>query len=107
MNKLLEIQDLKVEIPIGSNTLKAVRGLSFDLRAGETLCIVGESGCGKSLTALAIMDLLPKIACRSSNKLSLSGNELSGLSERKMSSIRGNQMSMIFQEPMTSLNPEL
>ncbi|MEH6739462.1 MAG: ABC transporter ATP-binding protein [Sulfitobacter sp.] len=105
MENLLSVENLHVEIPLGTGQLLPVRGISFDLKKGETLCIVGESGCGKSLTSLAVMGLLPKIAARNADRLEFAGKDLSGLSERQMSAIRGNDMSMIFQEPMTSLNP--
>ena len=105
MEHLLSVENLHVEIPVGAGLLQPVRGISFDLKKGETLCIVGESGCGKSLTSLAVMGLLPKSSRRSADRLELAGKDLSNLSEREMSGIRGNDMSMIFQEPMTSLNP--
>jgi peptide/nickel transport system ATP-binding protein len=85
--------------------LHAVRGISFAVDAGETLCIVGESGCGKSLTSLALMDLLPKRARREATRLNFAGSDLLRLSRRAMTHIRGARMAMIFQEPMTSLNP--
>ncbi|MCY4179630.1 MAG: ABC transporter ATP-binding protein [Litoreibacter sp.] len=90
---------------MGTGMLKPVRGISFDLQKGETLCIVGESGCGKSLTSLALMGLLPKVARRSGDHLRFAGQDLLGLKERQMAKLRGQDMSMIFQEPMTSLNP--
>ncbi len=103
--RILEVENLTVDIPVGGGMLHAVQGISFHVDKGETLCIVGESGCGKSLTSLAVMDLLPKKAIRGADKLSLSGEDMRGLNERRMSDIRGNTMGMIFQEPMTSLNP--
>ncbi len=102
---LLRVRDLRVEIPLESGLLRAVRGISFDVAKGETLCIVGESGCGKSLTSLAVMGLLPKRARRTASELSFDGKDIAGLSERRMARLRGARMSMIFQEPMTSLNP--
>ena len=102
---LLEVNSLSVEIPLANGLLHPVREVSFDVAQGETLAIVGESGCGKSLTSLAIMSLLPKRARRTANALRFDGEELSGLSERRMADIRGNRMAMIFQDPMTSLNP--
>lgn len=105
MDTLLNIENLAVEIPVGAGLLKPVRGISFDLKKGETLCIVGESGCGKSLTSLALMGLLPKVARRNATRLEFAGQDLRGMSEKGMSALRGNKMSMIFQEPMTSLNP--
>ena len=103
--RILTVERLRVEIPVSSGTLHAVQGISFHVDRGETVCIVGESGCGKSLTALAIMDLLPLKAQRVADKLDLCGHALLAKSERDMSDIRGNRMAMIFQEPMTSLNP--
>ncbi|MBW2146380.1 MAG: ABC transporter ATP-binding protein [Deltaproteobacteria bacterium] len=105
MKKVLEVQGLHVEIPLATGVLHAVRDVSFSVERGQTFCLVGESGCGKSLTALAIMDLLPPRARRSAESLNLEGRDLSKCRERQMSEIRGNKMSMIFQEPMTSLNP--
>jgi peptide/nickel transport system ATP-binding protein len=102
---ILEVADLSVDIPVASGMLHAVQGLSFHVDRGETLAIVGESGCGKSLTSLAIMNLLPSKARRSATRLELAGQDLLSLAERQMSDIRGARMSMIFQEPMTSLNP--
>ncbi len=103
--RLLEVENLTIDIPVPSGMLHAVQGLSFHLDRGETLCIVGESGCGKSLTSLALMNLLPTKAIRKAEKLALDGVDLLPLNNREMSDIRGNTMAMIFQEPMTSLNP--
>lgn len=105
MSKLLEIINLNVDIPLAAGMLHAVRDVSFSVEQGHTTALVGESGCGKSLTALAIMDLLPNRARRSAEKLNLAGQDLSTAGNRRMANIRGNQMAMIFQEPMTSLNP--
>ena len=103
--RILTVEDLRVDLPVAAGTLHAVQGVSFHVDRGETVCIVGESGCGKSLTALAIMDLLPRKARREAARLELAGASISGVPERTMSDIRGNRMAMIFQEPMTSLNP--
>ena len=105
METILEVEGLTVDIPAAAGVLHPVRDLSFSVQRGETLCIVGESGCGKSLTSLAIMGLLPKKARRIARTLSFEGTELLELSERRMGDLRGNSMAMIFQEPMTSLNP--
>jgi peptide/nickel transport system ATP-binding protein len=102
---LLHVENLRVDIPLEHGMLHAVRGLDLHLERGEMLCIVGESGCGKSLTSLALMDLLPGKAQRTATRLSLAGVDLLAQSERAMCDIRGNRMAMIFQEPMTSLNP--
>lgn len=104
-DRVLTVEDLRVAIPVPSGTLRPVQGVSFHVDRGETVCIVGESGCGKSLTALAIMDLLPKTAARTAARLELQDRKLDGISESAMADIRGNRMAMIFQEPMTSLNP--
>jgi len=79
--------------------------VSFDLKKGETLGLVGESGCGKSMTALAIMNLLPSGGIRSARRLIFEDQDLMSANEKTMASIRGGRMSMIFQEPMTSLDP--
>ncbi|NBW05509.1 MAG: ABC transporter ATP-binding protein [Alphaproteobacteria bacterium] len=102
---VLNVKNLSVDIPLADGVLHAVDGIDIHVDRGETLCIVGESGCGKSLTSLAIMDLLPKKAIRTVAALDLGGESILDYSERQMSDIRGNRMGMIFQEPMTSLNP--
>ncbi len=101
MTALLEVQGL--DISFGG--LTAVRGASLEVNRGETHCLVGESGCGKSVTALAMMGLLPGNAVRRAETLRFDGGDLRGLSEKEMSRLRGDRMAMIFQEPMTSLNP--
>jgi peptide/nickel transport system ATP-binding protein len=103
--RILTVEGLRVALPVPAGTLNAVQDVSFHVDRGETLCIVGESGCGKTLTALAVMDLLPAIARRTAVRLELEGRDLARASERAMADIRGNRMAMIFQEPMTSLNP--
>jgi len=105
MESILEVDGLTVEIPVAAGVLYPVRDVSFSVERGKTLCIVGESGCGKSLTSLAIMGLLPRKARRSARTLSFEGTALLQLSERRMGDLRGESMAMIFQEPMTSLNP--
>ncbi|MDW7554521.1 ABC transporter ATP-binding protein (plasmid) [Azospirillum brasilense] len=105
MTPILEVEGLCVDIPTPAGTLHAVRDVSFRVGKGEILCIVGESGCGKSLTSLALMDLLPGRARREARRLSFAGTDLGTLSPRAMRNLRGNRMAMIFQEPMTSLNP--
>lgn len=105
MNPVLEVEGLHVRIPWRRGLLHPVQDVSFGVGPGETLCLVGESGCGKSLTALAVMGLLPRVARREVRRLNLEGEDLSLATERRMSEIRGNRMSMIFQEPMTCLNP--
>ena len=105
MQPFIAVRNLTVDIPVASGVLRAVRGVSLDLQNGRTLGIVGESGCGKSLTSLAIMDLLPARATRTADRLDMDGIDLLGLTARQMSNLRGRRMAMIFQEPMTSLNP--
>jgi peptide/nickel transport system ATP-binding protein len=102
---VLDVQNLKVDIPVSAGMLHPVRGISFSVARGETLCIVGESGCGKSLTSLALMGLLPKNAQRSADQINFLDQDIQNLKEREMARLRGVKMAMIFQEPMTSLNP--
>ncbi len=102
---VLDVQQLSVDIATPRGPLHAVRDVSFQVRRGETLCIVGESGCGKSITSLALMSLLPAAATRRAKKLSLLGEDLLCASSRRVNALRGSRMAMIFQEPMTALNP--
>ena len=104
-DSVLDVKNLSVDIPLAEGILHAVDGIDIHVDKGETLCIVGESGCGKSLTSLAVMDLLPKKAIRRLERLDLAGASILDYSEQQMSDIRGSIMGMIFQEPMTSLNP--
>lgn len=101
---LLDVKNLNITLQTAMGEARAVRDLNITLQKGETLGIVGESGCGKSMTALALMGLLPENAT-TSGELLLSGEDLLKKSEKEMCTIRGNRMAMIFQEPMTSLNP--
>jgi len=94
-----------VDIPTPLGTLHAVRSVDLSLAPGETLCLVGESGCGKSLTALALMGLLPSSARRSARRMEFSGKNLLTIGARGMADLRGDRLAMVFQEPMTSLNP--
>jgi peptide/nickel transport system ATP-binding protein len=103
--KALKLEELSINIPLTEGVLHAVDGISLHVDRGETLCVVGESGCGKSLTSLAIMGLLPKNAIRTMTTLELGEINILDYSQKEMSDIRGNKMAMIFQEPMTSLNP--
>ncbi|TCS61506.1 peptide/nickel transport system ATP-binding protein [Primorskyibacter sedentarius] len=102
---LLSVKNLTLDIPTGSGTLHAVRGIDFDVRRGETLSIVGESGSGKSLTSLAVMGLLGKTIKRSADEIRFADIDLLKARKRVMRDLRGNRIAMIFQEPMTSLNP--
>ena len=105
MTDLLRVQDLRVDIPVDKGMLHAVRGIDFSVKAGETLCIVGESGSGKSLTALSVASLLPRSAIRRTTRLEFDGIDLTALSDRAMEDLRGRHIGMIFQDPMTALNP--
>ena len=105
---LLEIEDLRTHFYTSDGVVRAVDGVSYSVRAGETLAVVGESGCGKSVTAMSILRLLPSPPARIvSGAIRFEGRDLLGCSEAEMRRIRGNDISMIFQEPMTSLNPVL
>lgn len=105
---LLEIKDLKTYFDTDRGLVKAVEGVTFHINPGETLGVVGESGCGKSVTALSVMRLLPKPIGRiAGGSILFKGEDLTKASEARMRQIRGNKISMIFQEPMTSLNPVL
>src|SRR5438874_4299906 len=105
---ILDISDLRTWFFTRDGVVRAVDGVSFYVLPGETLAIVGESGCGKSVTALSILRLIPSPPGRIvSGKIRFAGRDLLGLSEAEMRQVRGNEISMIFQEPMTSLNPVL
>src|SRR5699024_2674544 len=108
MKKILEVNDLHVTFTTYGGTVKAVRGVDFHLQKGETLAIVGESGCGKSVTANAIMRLIPdppgKILAGS---ILFKGRDLTKLSEQQMRAISRSNLAMIFQEPITAFNPTL
>ena len=102
---LLEVKNLSVEFETRRGPLKALDQVSFELNAGETLSLVGESGCGKSITSLAIMGLLADNGRVTSGDIVYSGNSLLKLSEAELRKLRGRDLAMIFQDPMTSLNP--
>ena len=106
MTALLEVRDLRTHFHTEDGEFPAVDGVSFEVEAGRTLAIVGESGCGKSVTSLSIMGLVPSPPGRiSGGSIRFEGRELVGAPAREMQDLRGNGMAMIFQEPMTSLNP--
>jgi len=108
MSKLLEVKDLCVSFYTHAGEVQAVRGVSFDLKKGETLAIVGESGSGKSVTSKALMGLIPNPPGKiKSGEILFDGKDLAKLSDKEMQNIRGKEISMIFQDPMTSLNPTL
>jgi oligopeptide/dipeptide ABC transporter ATP-binding protein len=105
---VLEVQDLRTYFDTRDGVVKAVDGLSFSLQPGEILGVVGESGCGKSITSLSVMRLVPRPPARfASGSIRYKGRDLLKVSEREMRHIRGNDISMIFQDPMSSLNPGL
>lgn len=108
VDKLLEVKNLRVELQTKDGVVPVIDDLSFDLDYGESLSFVGESGCGKSMTALALMGLLPeKVGRIASGSIKFEGRQLANASSEDLRKIRGNEISMIFQEPMTSLNPVL
>ena len=103
---LLKIENLRIELALRSGQAPVIDDLSLELRPGETLSFVGESGCGKSMTALAIMGLLPeKVGSIAGGRILFDGRDMAQMNDAQLRSIRGNEISMIFQEPMTSLNP--
>jgi oligopeptide/dipeptide ABC transporter ATP-binding protein len=104
---LLSVRDLSVEFWTRRGTVHAVNGISFDIAPGETLGIVGESGCGKSVTALALLGLLARAGRVPSGSAEFGGRDLLKLSDRELRKVRGREIAMIFQDPMTSLNPVL
>jgi peptide/nickel transport system ATP-binding protein len=102
---VLEVKNLSVDISVPAGILHAVSNLNLKVHQGETVCIVGESGCGKSITSLAIMNLLPRKAKLTADVMSLEGRDLLNIRESEFASLRGERIGMIFQDPMTSLNP--
>jgi ABC-type dipeptide/oligopeptide/nickel transport system ATPase component len=103
---VLSVQDLSVTLRLGRQTLTAVDGISFDLRPGEVLALVGESGCGKTKTAEALMGLIPPgLGSVRAKRIDLGGMDLAALGESALRHIRGREISMVFQEPMTALDP--
>ena len=105
---LLEVDDLRTHFFTREGVVQAVDGVSLSVEKGKTLGIVGESGCGKSVTALSIMGLIPKPPARIvSGSVTFEGRDLARLSDREIEDVRGREIAMIFQDPMTSLNPTL
>lgn len=102
---VLSVEDLRVNFGAGDAAVLAVKGVTFEIRRGETMALVGESGSGKTVTALSTLQLLPESAYFPSGRISVSGQSVIGAPEEEMRTIRGNRVGMIFQEPMTSLNP--
>ena len=107
MSRLLEVNNLHVQIKTQHGVVQAVRGVNFHLDRRETLAIVGESGSGKSISVKSIMGLLPKNGKVTEGSILMEGKDLAKYSERQMQSVRGSEISMIFQDPMTSLNPTM
>jgi oligopeptide transport system ATP-binding protein len=108
MENILEVKDLHVSFHTYAGEVKSVRGVNFTVKKGETVAIVGESGCGKSVTAQSIMQLLPQPpAVYKQGSINFNGQDLLLKSEREMQKIRGNDIGMIFQDPMTTLNPTM
>jgi peptide/nickel transport system ATP-binding protein len=105
VDPLLQVEDLRVAFDTPRGRALAVDGVDFALAAGETLCIVGESGCGKSVTALSVMGLVPSPPATVTGRIRFEGRDLLGLPRRALADLRGDRLAMIFQEPMTSLNP--
>ena len=104
---LLSVRDLEVKFSTRKATIHAVNGISFDLDAGETLGIVGESGCGKSVSSLAMLGILPKAGRVTDGEVLFEDNDLLKMPDSKLRNIRGRDIAMVFQDPMTSLNPVL
>jgi peptide/nickel transport system ATP-binding protein len=107
VTNLLEVEGLTTHIRMRHSTVKAVDGISFAIKAGETVGLVGESGCGKSMAGMSIMRLLPPGGRIVGGSIRLAGREISTLSDRDMRTLRGNEIAMVFQDPMTSLNPTM
>jgi oligopeptide transport system ATP-binding protein len=106
-SSLLSVEDLRVQFWTQRGTIYAVNGVSFEIARGETLGIVGESGCGKSVTSLALLGILPRAGRIVSGRAIFEGRDLLKLSDEQMRALRGKEIAMIFQDPMTSLNPVL
>jgi peptide/nickel transport system ATP-binding protein len=108
MDVLLDVRDLHTQFTTSGGVVRAVDGVSWDVRAGETVALVGESGCGKSVSALSVMRLVSAPAGRiTEGRILFKGRDLLALSDDDMRKVRGREIGMIFQEPMTSLNPVL
>ena len=108
MATLLEVKDLRTQFETAAGTVRAVDGVSYTVEEGETVGIVGESGCGKSVGALSVLRLIPDPPGRVvGGSIRFRGDDLLAMSEEKLHAVRGGQIAMVFQEPMTSLNPVL
>ena len=106
-NNLLEVEHLSVHIPSTAGTVQAVRDVSFAVAPGEVLALVGESGCGKSILCKSVMKLLPKRASIVSGTIRADGRDITRCSERELRKLRGKLFSMVFQDPLTALNPTI
>ena len=107
MANLLDVEGLRTHIRMRHSSVEAVDGVSLTIRQGETVGLVGESGCGKSITGLSIMRLLPPGGRIVGGSIKLAGQEITALAEPEMARLRGNDVAMIFQDPMTSLDPTM
>jgi len=109
MEKILEVKDLRISFHTYAGEVQAVRGISFYLKKGETLAVVGESGCGKTVTSKSLMRLIPEPPgeIKKESQILFDGKDISNMSERELRELRGADISMIFQDPMTSLNPTM
>lgn len=105
MSNILEVANLSVSFNTVQGELKAIRDVSFSLNKGEVLAVVGESGCGKSVLCKTIMKLLPDNACISSGNILINGTDITNYNQKQMGKLRGKVLSMVFQDPMASLNP--
>ena len=104
---VLDLGDLHVDFDTDDGVVRAVRGVSYSIKRGQTIGVVGESGSGKSVTHLALLDLLPETATISADVMRLAGRSMLNMSAKERRSVRGNEIAMIFQDPMTALNPFL
>ena len=104
---VLSVEGLSVRFDLEGPSFEVLRGIDFQVEKGRTLCLVGESGCGKSITAMAILGLLPKRARVARGAVRFEGTDLVAMPERALRNRRGGKIGMIFQEPMTSLNPTM
>src|SRR5690606_5308632 len=107
LERLLQVDDLRVHFPVRGGTVQAVRGVDFHINKGEAVAIVGESGSGKSVTAQTLMRLIPSPPAITGGSIIFNGEDLLKKSAKEMEAIRGKDIGMIFQDPMTSLNPTL
>ena len=107
MKNIVEVRNLSIDFKVRNGFFRAVNGINFDIQTNKTLALVGESGSGKSVTAMSIMQLLPfpQASYESGSSIQFNGKEIINASKRELLSLRGNIISMVFQEPMTSLNP--